>query len=371
MKDLAFWPRSGHAWFFLMHAVHYSGLRPRTRDRLMGTWRSLVHRRGLARDRGLVGAILAEVEGQSRALPPDAWSVQRAFWTGRNVTFVYTGPRGKFPVLVLRLAHTALGESSLRREMASLGDLRANPSLAGMLDLLPEPLAGGFIDGRFYSVQWALPGFNMGESLLRQPECRQSSTLSALSIIAQLHRNTARKAVVDARMLDCWVHARLRSLEPLARDDGPLKRLGSELDAALIEREVRIGWIHGDFWPGNVLVARDGASVCGIVDWDLASPDELPEHDLLHFELSAECLLTGSEIGDVVLRRLNGQPPKGQARAFLADLDQTSFGIETRERAMILLYWLRFVTNYLLDNPYRAGDRWWMGRNVRGVLAAL
>ncbi|MDO8688845.1 MAG: aminoglycoside phosphotransferase family protein [Dehalococcoidia bacterium] len=357
--------------FFLMSAVYYARLSPRLLGRLASTQRVLVHWRTLARDRALVHAIMTEVEHQSGALPPDAWRVQRALWTEADVTVVYTGRRGQPPALVLRLAHTPAGEASLRRQRAALHDLRANPVLGGLQERLAEPLAAGRVAGQLYTVERGLPGRDMREVLLGPPASSRVPIARALSTIAQLHRSTARSTVVDAGMLDRWIHAPLRQLAPLAHEDGGIRRLAAELDAALAGREVRIGWIHGDFWPGNVLVAHDGASVSGIVDWDLASPDELPMHDLLHFKLSTECLLSGREIGDVVRKRLNEQRRTDQERDLLTDLAQLSFGEGTLVRAMVLLYWLRFVTTYLANNPRRFGHRWWVARNVQGVLGAL
>ncbi|MDP2662890.1 MAG: phosphotransferase, partial [Dehalococcoidia bacterium] len=224
----------------------------------MSTQRGLVHWRTLAHERSLVDAIMTEVERQSGALPPDAWRVQRALWTEGDVTVVFTGRSGQPAAMVLRLAHTLAGEASLRRQRAALHDLRANPVLGPLQERLPEPLAAGRVAGQFYTVERALPGRDMREVLLRPSASSRVAISSALSAIARLHRSTTRSAVVDAGMLDRWIHAPLRRLAALANDDGGIRRLAAELDAALAGREVRIGWIHGDFWPGNVLVAHDG-----------------------------------------------------------------------------------------------------------------
>jgi aminoglycoside phosphotransferase (APT) family kinase protein len=97
---------------------------------------------------------------------------------------------------------------------------------------------------------------------------------------------------------------------------------------------VTTSWIHGDFWTGNVLTV-DG-QVSGVIDWDLASDDELPSHDLLNLLIHARWTAEHRELADVVLALLHEPDWSETERALLGPP-------AVEERTALLLYWLRHV----------------------------
>jgi aminoglycoside phosphotransferase (APT) family kinase protein len=113
-----------------------------------------------------------------------------------------------------------------------------------------------------------------------------------------------------------------------------------------------VGWVHGDFSPGNVLV--DGGRVCGIVDWDQAIPDGLPVLDLLQFMLASRSGELGAAIASF--------RPTGAERDLLAD-----HAVELD--AAVLLCWLRHVGANLEKSGRYASNRRWLEANVKAVLA--
>ena len=90
------------------------------------------------------------------------------------------------------------------------------------------------------------------------------------------------------------------------RDDpgavADLDRL-SALRERLAGHGVPQGVVHGDFWPGNLLIA-DGR-ICGVIDWESARADGPLLRDLAHFAITYSLYLDRhSKRG----RRVSGHP---------------------------------------------------------------
>ena len=133
-----------------------------------------------------------------------------------------------------------------------------------------------------------------------------ATSAAAATAMTALHRATTVTQIVDDAALARWVDEPLdflRGLRGLPGDLQSLERLRVLLHDALAGREVATSWVHGDFWPGNVLVeetasgvdpahglesvgaATDGVDaevrVTGLADWENAEPGGLPDVDLL------------------------------------------------------------------------------------------
>lgn len=149
-----------------------------------------------------------------------------------------------------------------------------------------------------------------------------------------------------------------------------MEGLGRELRAWLAGREASIGWIHGDYWPGNILVAADGSRISGIVDWDLASDGQLALHDPIHLVLLTRRLVSGRELGDIVRGLLAGDPLESAERSALAAAGFRPSTWERDAREAVLLVWLRHVGFFALI-PGQGSNPRWVRRNVMAVLDAL
>ncbi|HEU4349094.1 MAG TPA: phosphotransferase, partial [Actinoplanes sp.] len=141
-----------------------------------------------------------------------------------------------------------------------------------------------------------------------------------------------------------------------------LDRLGAEVTTTLIGRTTRTCWIHGDFWPGNLLAEHD--TVTGVVDWDQAGPAELPLHDLLHLHVLARRMLTGAELGELVVGCLR----RGVAATVGVTAEQVDGWFDgVPERTAVLLYWLRHVSLFI-DSEGHGDNPRWLRANVERVL---
>jgi thiamine kinase-like enzyme len=191
-------------------------------------------------------------------------------------------------------------------------------------------------------------------------------------VAARLHRATATKRQCGSRELERWVDDHVRALTARARRRDPrLERVREELHGALRGRTFATCWIHGDFWPGNLLFARGGRELTGVVDWEAAAPDELALHDLLHLLLYVRRLQTGRELGQLIIELLRGRRWTEQERRVIdaCGPDDLLLG----EREAVLLYWLRHAAFHVRQQGPSPGyrHRLWEIRNVQRVLAAL
>jgi aminoglycoside phosphotransferase (APT) family kinase protein len=346
-----------------------SVVEPRLRVQASRVWRRWRNRSALARTERLIAVILPTLPAQPGAPAPVSWKVQHLDWTEGDVVVALVGPPGGAGVIVLKLPHTAVGVTGLRRQFGVLSQLHANEALGEWRTLLPRPILEAELAGQPYFAESAVPGRDMG-GCLSQPSVRRAAYDTAMSAIRVLHRLTASSIVVDEAVLRRWVDEPVQTLRGLVRSQEAVNRLVDQLHADLAGQTVQVGWIHGDFWPRNLLVDESRTALTGIVDWDLAEPGELPMHDVLNLLLATPQIVQGRGLGDMVRAYLNGAPWLTDRQAVL-DEARCSMPATISERTMLLLYWLRFIVTYLRNCPDRARDERWMHANVERVLATV
>ena len=296
------------------------------------------------------------------------WRTERVAFTDTGLAVAMVRCAATARRVVVKVPSTAEGADSLRRQAAALDALHAEPRLCGWPGRLPRCLGQGEADGHYYCVEEALPGTPVTAAALRRAG---SGALvgAAADLIGNLHDRTAQQMRLDAATVDEWVARPLRHIGGfLAGRYGrghALERLGSQLTDALLGRTVRTCWIHGDFWPGNLLVS--GTALTGVVDWDRASAGQLPLHDLLHVHVLSRRLTAGDELGDVVLRALR----RGLAEAIDMPAESVAGWLDgIPQRPAVLLYWLRHISLFIESEGHGDNPRWLRG-NVDRVLAEV
>jgi hypothetical protein len=327
-----------------------------------------------ARAAGLVRGALAEVAVAS--LPADARTILSLDRTGTRVAVARVGRAGAPPAALAMVSQTDAGSDLLHRQADAERRLRADPRLAGWAALVPEPLAAGAVRGHAFLVERALPG-SSPLARIAEPARRVEVVEQAATVIAGLHSRTASPVAVDAARVEEWVRDRVRTVATGLSMAGPdrgrvdaLARTERELIAAYLGREMTVSWIHGDYWPGNLLLDGVGAIV-GIVDWDRAAPGEPPILDILHLLLYTRRVVTGVEPGRLVAEAMSGDPWPPSERRLLASTPGGGFLRDPRERrATLLLYWLRFVAASFEQADWFARNRRWVASNVDPVLGA-
>ncbi len=272
--------------------------------------------------------------------------------------------------LVIKLASSDRASNSLRATAVRLRDLRVDPRLRDWEVALPQLQATGELDGRNYIVETELSGVSIAK-LIGGGVAWQPLTRRALDAVAGLHRRTAELATVDAAMLDRWIGDPVRAIESILsgsrRRTTTLRRLESELAGQLDRRQLQIGWIHGDFVPGNVLIDTGTNEIAGIIDWEMAKPRDLPALDTTAFLLAVQQLVERRELGRCIADLLAGNGDGSLAMA-LAQAAPDDIAAVLDARQLALLAWIRHVASLLAKSERYDRHRWWNHYNVHGVL---
>jgi O-antigen/teichoic acid export membrane protein/aminoglycoside phosphotransferase (APT) family kinase protein len=262
--------------------------------------------------------------------------------------------------LAVKCARTDRAHHTLLRQHAVLAMLHADGRLGQWRGLLPRIIDSEYRARPAWSVEDWLPG-RSGSAMLRdRPSLAARLSAVAAETIEVLHRATSSLEEVGAAQLSRWVDEPLKVLERelRLRRPGPyaeaIDALRTSLHNGLAGRRLRIGWVHRDFHPGNVLFARDGRRVTGIVDWAGAVPDGPTDLDPCLFHLAVRRETERRSFGDLVIEDLRREHESGSA-----------------ETGLLLLAWLWHVTDNLEKSARFTSSRLWTGRNVLDVLKAV
>ena len=280
------------------------------------------------------------------------------------------------PELAIKLPHTGEGAASLQRQQAIETELHLDARLSGWDAVVPRAMAQGRAWGRRYFVETVVPG-SVAQPTAGIPDVILAMQASASGAIGELHRRTANKVLVDAHTVERWVDPPTRTVSraSLAIDHDEraaiFAAMRDRLATGLIGRELQVSWIHGDYWRGNVLIAADGVTPSGIVDWDRAAPGELPSHDLFHLLLSPRRELNRSIAPDIVSMLHGRSVWREEEKAILELARQRLPDDAVDDDVMALLYWLRHTAGTMNLYPRLLRDREYLSSEVEPVLRAV
>ncbi|WP_170133213.1 phosphotransferase [Arthrobacter livingstonensis] len=325
---------------------------PATLGALPRAWRQL---RNTRRSERLVAPALAAC-----GLP--AGSTARLL-TSDSDTLVLsvTGEQGG---LVLKIAISTAASRGLDRHAAAVEYLGAE--LAGDLAaVLPRVLGRAELEGNLVLAESRLPG-TPATSLPASAEEKDVVARAALAMMGRIHTATGRVLEIDEELLAAWVDGPLAAIRQVYGSPGAavrLERLSAELRRAWLGRQVVAGYVHGDLWPGNVLLRGEPETpqVSGIVDWENARAIGLPDTDLVHWWLTAQ----PCELGDAVLAALENPE---SVRSGLARLGVTLPNCDLEIEHVVLQTWLWHVDAGLTRASTNRVGLVWLSRNVGPVM---
>lgn len=261
--------------------------------------------------------------------------------------------------IVIKCPRTEEALSVLARQYEVLERISADHRLGDWRRLLPRLVTHDLAGSPPSGTERRLPGVT-GSALLRErPEQAAALSTAALDAIAELHRVTGQVQAVGAAHLARWVEEPLaaleRSLPPFRRGwaSAAFEHLRHRIQRGLTGHRLRVGWVHRDFHPGNVLYSPQDGEVTGIVDWGGAVADGPTDLDSMLFDLAVRHETGGRPIGELVAERL---PPP----------DASGPG-----EALLLIAWLWHITDNLEKSTRFRSNRFWIRRNVLTVLEEM
>jgi aminoglycoside phosphotransferase (APT) family kinase protein len=205
-----------------------------------------------------------------------------------KVTVLLFPPGAARPAYVAKVPTTDGAARSVEREAARLAEIGARP-LGPVAATIPQVVATAEHLGRPVLVMTALPGQSM---LAAYHSWRHTARREAVAAdfaaaggwLAGLQQATAGTGHARlAQLLDGVAESFGRRFAGQPGAEADLAELGG-LAGRLAGHRTPASVVHGDFWPGNLLVDR--GRVLGVIDWEAARPAGSPAGDLARFATS-------------------------------------------------------------------------------------
>jgi aminoglycoside phosphotransferase (APT) family kinase protein len=188
---------------------------------------------------------------------------------------------------VAKVPTTDVAARSVEREAEQLTEVAGRP-LGPVSATIPKVVATVEHLGRPVLVMTAMPGQSMLAAYHSWRHTARATMVSADFAaaghwLAGLQGATASEPVSLAQMLDGVADVIGRRFDGEPGADADLADL-ADLRGRLTGHRTPQSIVHGDFWPGNLLVER--GQVLGVIDWEAARPAGTPARDLARFVTS-------------------------------------------------------------------------------------
>lgn len=238
--------------------------------------------------------------------------------------------------------------------------LQAAPLPSSVLSRVPWPLGHGRRNLVDWSLERRLPG--------RTPRMQPGPALVAdcVDFLVDLHVSTAGLATNGSGAIRA--NAEVVTAACGGEEARLLERLAERAERRL-EGFPR-GFVHGDFFRGNLLV--EGDRLVGVIDWDTATADGLPFLDLFHLRLFSEHRPADHRWGGVVTEHLMVRAQSG-GDAVMREYGQR-IGVRAAPgelEALVIAYWLDRLAYQLTTMADRLVRERWLAENVHRAVRVL
>lgn len=213
---------------------------------------------------------------------------------GNDVLLIFSNGSNS-PQYVLKVVRSSRYNFKLERENFALTTLN---KVASISHLLPLSYSHGKIKGRFFFIQSGMTGRNLNNLLLTSGLNKNTLTLINQSILLLGQINMAARELVELQVS----HHNSAMLTPspdLLKKEFLHKGMSDE-DFAEIEtaHDLFVGcgrtfFLHGDYWPANILVDPKKGKLSGIIDWEFSNPSAVVPSDIIWFLINLSYTLYG------------------------------------------------------------------------------
>jgi hypothetical protein len=325
----------------------------------------------------IVGQLSARGVLELRGDGPSTMSEIKLLPTGSsvNVAIIPKGENGG--PLILKFTDSTVASAELVTSSAVQKLLIADPRLSSWTSHIPQILASGVLGTTTFAIEQCLSSRN-GRAVADDPAATSALIADALALIDDFHHVNARRRPADTKVLAAVVD---RPIDVL-RANTPagvfsvrartIDRLKLWLRRSLFGHDLEVGWTHGDFHLGNVLIDDRGDHVVGVIDWGRAESDGLTVLDGFTLIVLERAKSAGEEISSFVLELLRDlELPRAERvhSSILAELEALNIRESDEDmRCMLMLTWLKHVANNLKNEDRTRSHALWRLRTVDLVL---
>jgi aminoglycoside phosphotransferase (APT) family kinase protein len=313
-----------------------------------------------ARDGRPASTIEAVVEAAGERMGMRLMPISTLVLESGKVLVDLAAPDGRGRYVVRMAARPSRIE--LDRSLQALEALAA----AGAGPRIRERIAWPLATGETGAVRWSLEPRVAGANPRRLDERLWRDALGFLVELHRLRRDGTTFGATAVAEADRCARAIGGRLGPEA--ESAVRRIAERVGERLAD--VPLGFAHGDFWNGNLLVRGGGLST--VLDWDWGSARALPALDLMDLVTLSPRRTRHMPLGrrflDVLwpLGRDGGNRP---IRDYCAATD-VRLTADTLE-ALAIAYWLDRLARDMRPFFERAGHAAWLDVNARAPLAEL
>jgi aminoglycoside phosphotransferase (APT) family kinase protein len=210
--------------------------------------------------------------------PTAELSLKRYFVLNGGKVILSLGPRGaRQGSLIVILTHDAISAQRRELEAKVLSDLAQLP--AALSSRIPRMLHRTRLHGVHCFVLSELPGVTVDAPTAELGRL----TRNAAGFLGALHIATREIRRITASSYPALIGAMFQAAnERYPALAAPLAALETQLRHALLDRELPLVRLHGDYKLENVMVDENTGEVTGVIDWELSQPLGPPLIDLIY-----------------------------------------------------------------------------------------
>lgn len=284
---------------------------------------------------------------------------------------------------VLKAGSDVMSRRVLAVETARLEELKSDLRGSPWLDYLPRRIVVRLDDPVPFVVDESLSSTTI-QDLARRDGLDDVLVSNAISVIGELKREAATVVIAGPALIEGTIVRRVDLIRQqwgkamlLKGTDSSLSILKDELVKSMEGRRVEVGWQHGDYSLGNVLVDSTLQRVTGIIDWGGSAPHELIGVDPALMALSAHGFHESGDVNSSVLRivevlarRLEASEEDHRLIERLKCAWPATQDLSLMQG--VIITWIYHVAHlYDIRSPNVLAPGHWVQRRVSGVLETI